>query len=247
MPKWVFASRDELDRSKGKEYFGKNDIAILPVGSNEQHGPHNPLGTDHLITKAIAEEAAKRASVVCLQVIPFGVSVHHRQFCGTIDISPIAFENYVKDVCLSLRRWGAKKVVIVNGHDGNLSALEKLAMKLRECGMFISIFQWWPAARKLLPDIFAPGERAHACAEEISVNLALHAHLVNMEKALDEIIPRHHAEAAGIMLPLFTADLSSSGVWGRSTTASAEKGRKVFEAVVNALVEHINKLREMRI
>ncbi|MEM2816827.1 MAG: creatininase family protein [Candidatus Bathyarchaeia archaeon] len=232
--------------TEAKEYFDKNDIAILPVGSNEQHGPHNPLGTDHLIAKAMAEEAAKRTGVVCLQVIPFGVSVHHKQFCGTIDISPSAFENYVKDVCLSLRRWGVKKIVIVNGHGGNLSALEKLAIKLRKY-MFISIFQWWSAARKLLPNMFAQDERAHACAEETSVNLALHAHLVNMEKALDEIIPRHPAEAAGVMLPLFTADLSSSGVWGKSTTASAEKGKKVFEAVVNELVGHINKLREMRI
>lgn len=237
----------EMSWTEAREYFDKNDIAVLPVGSNEQHGPHNPLGTDHLIAKAIAEEASKRAGVTCLQVIPFGVSVHHRQFCGTIDISPSAFESYVKDVCLSLRRWGAKKIVIVNGHGGNFSSLDKLAMELREYGVFISIFQWWPAARKLLPDIFAPDERAHACAEETSVNLALHARLVNMEKAVDEMIQKHPAEVAGVMLPLFTAELSSSGVWGKSTTASAEKGRKIFEAVVNELVDHINKLKRMKL
>ena len=50
----------ELSWTEAKEYFIKNDIAILPVGSNEQHGPQNPLGTDHLIAKALAEETAKR-------------------------------------------------------------------------------------------------------------------------------------------------------------------------------------------
>jgi len=73
----------ELSWSEAKEYLKKNDIVILPVGSNEQHGPANPLGTDHLIAKSIAEETAKRTGVLCLQVIPFGVSSHHKQFWGT--------------------------------------------------------------------------------------------------------------------------------------------------------------------
>ena len=82
----------EMSWIEAKEYFTRNNVAILPVGSNEQHGPHNPLGTDHLIAKAIAEETAKQADVVCLQVIPFGVSSHHKQFWGTIFISPKAFK-----------------------------------------------------------------------------------------------------------------------------------------------------------
>ena len=86
--------------TEAKEYFKKNDIALLPVGSNEQHGPQNPLGTDHLIAKAVAEETAKRTGVLCLQVIPFGVSSHHKQFWGTIFISPKTFKGYVKEVCL---------------------------------------------------------------------------------------------------------------------------------------------------
>jgi creatinine amidohydrolase/Fe(II)-dependent formamide hydrolase-like protein len=72
----------EMTWPEAKEYFFKNDIVILPVGSNEQHGPANPLGTDHLIAKSIAEETAKRTGALCLQVIPFGVSSHHKQFWG---------------------------------------------------------------------------------------------------------------------------------------------------------------------
>ncbi len=237
----------EMSWLEAKEYFSKNDIAIVPVGSNEQHGPQNPLGTDHLIAKAIAEEAAKRAKVLCLQVIPFGVSHHHRQFWGTVHVSPQTLKAYVRDVCLSLKYYGVKKIVIVNGHGGNLNALTELARKLREKGIFVSIFQWWPAAGKLLPDIFASEERGHAGAEETSVNLALHSHLVNMDRVVDEGVHGHVADAEGVILPLDTVDRTSSGVFGKSTTASADKGRMVLEAVVNELVKHINLLRKAKV
>jgi len=239
-------SLHEMSWIEAKEYFSKNDVAIIPVGSNEQHGPHNPLGTDHLIAKVIAEEAAKRTGVVCLQVIPFGVSHHHRQFWGTVHVSPKTFKNYVKEVCTALNYYGVRKIVVVNGHGGNLNALAELARELREKGIFVSIFQWWPAAGKLLPEIFKPEERGHAGAEETSMNLALHPHLVDMSKAVDEEVRRHKVEAEGITLPLDTADYTNLGVFGKATTASAEKGRKVFEAVVNELVKHVNLLKKAK-
>ena len=237
----------EMSWTEAKEYFMKNDIAILPVGSNEQHGPQNPLGTDHLIAKAIAEETAKRTGVLCLQVIPFGVSSHHRQFWGTIYISSKTFQDYVKEVCVALNYYGVRKIVIVNGHGGNLHALMEIARELGEKGVFVSIFQWWSAANKLLPDLFKPEERSHACSEETSMNLALHPHLVDMGKAVDEEPRKHIVQTEGVTLPLDTVDCTSSGVFGKSTTASAEKGKKVLEAVVIELVEHVNLLKEAKI
>jgi creatinine amidohydrolase len=233
----------EMSWTEAKEYFIKNDIAILPVGSNEQHGPQNPLGTDHLIAKALAEETAKQTGVLCLQVIPFGVSSHHKQFWGTIHISPKAFKKYVKQACLALSYYGVKKIVIANGHGGNRCALLEMARELLEEGIFVSVFQWWEAAGKLLPEIFKPEERGHAAAEETSMNLALHPHLVNMNKAVDEKPRKLAVEGEGISLPLSTVDETSSGVFGQSSTASEEKGKKVFEIVVDELVEHVNLLK----
>jgi creatinine amidohydrolase len=238
---------NEMSWTEAKEYFIKNDIAILPVGSNEQHGPHNPLGTDHLIAKALAEETAKRTGVLCLPVIPFGVSSHHKQFWGTIHISPKTLKKYVKETCLSLNYYGVKKIVIVNGHGGNLSALAELTRELREKGIFISIFQWWPAASKLLPDLFKPEERRHASAEETSVNLALYPEIVNMDKNVDEVVCESVLQSDGITLPLDTIDYTHSGVFGKSTTASAEKGKKVLEIMVNELVKHVNLLKKAKI
>jgi creatinine amidohydrolase len=237
----------EMSWVEAEEYFAENDIAILPVGSNEQHGPANPLGTDHLIAKAIAEETAKRIGVLCLPVVPFGVSSHHRQFWGTIYVSPKAFKEYVKEACLALKYYGVRKIVIVNGHGGNLASLSELAREMREEGVFVSVFQWWPAAARLLPDLFDLEERKHASAEETSVNLALHPNIVDMAKAVDEKSREHPVQAEGITLPLDTADFSETGVWGKSTTASAEKGKKDLEAVIDELARHVKLLKNAKI
>ena len=236
----------EMSWPEAKEYFKKNDTVIVPVGSNEQHGPANPLGTDHLIAKSIAEEAAKRTKVLCLQVIPFGVSPHHKQFWGTIFISPKTFKKYVKETCTSLIYYGAHKIVVVNGHGGNLAALAELARELREEGTFMSIYQWWPAASKLLPNLYKVEERSHAGSEETSVNLALHQNLVNMKEALNTQIKKHPLQQEGITLPLGTIDETSSGVFGKQKTASIEKGKKVLEAVTKELVKHIELLKKMK-
>lgn len=222
----------EMSWPEAKEYFMKNDVVILPVGSNEQHGPHNPLGTDYLIADFIAKETARRTKVACLQVIPFGISAHHKQFSGTIYVRSKTFSDYVKDVCLALNYYGTVKIVIVNGHGGNRCALMGIARELGEKGILVSIFHWWIVVNKLLPDLFKSEERGHAGAEETSVNLALHPHLVSMDKAVDD-----------------TGDYTRpfSGVFGRSTTASTEKGQKIFEAAVNELVGHVNLLKEAKI
>lgn len=236
----------EMSWYEAKEYFTKNDIAIVPAGSNEQHGLANPLGTDHLIAKSIAEEAAKRTRVLCLQVIPFGVSPHHKQFWGTIFISPKTFKQYVRETCLSLSYYGVRKIVVVNGHGGNLAALADLARELREEGIFMSVFQWWPAAVNLLPDLFTAEERRHAGAEETSVNLALHPNLVNLSKTRNAHIRKHRLQQEGITLPLCTVDETISGVFGKQSTASAEKGKKVLEAVTNELVRHVELLKKAK-
>ena len=233
---------------EAKEYLTENDIVILPVGATEQHGPQNPLGTDHLIARAVAEETARRTGTLCLPVVPFGVSPHHRQFWGTVFIKPGVFREYVRNVCLSLKYYGIEKVVVVNGHGGNASALLEMARELREEGMFVSIFQWWNASGELLPDIFSPEERRHASAEETSVNLAVHPHLVDMEKAVDETPRKPTAETRGLVSWIFdTIDYTSSGVFGKASTASVEKGKKVFETVVNELAKHVETVKGLKI
>lgn len=231
---------------EAKEYFRTSDIAILPVGSNEQHGPANPLGTDHFIAKVLAEEAAKRTGVVCLQVVPFGVSGNHRQFPGTVFISPEVFKEYIGDICMSLHYFGVNKIVVINGHGGNLSTLQELARRVRNDGVFMTVFEWWPAAAKLLPSLFTAEERRHACAEETSMNLFVHPEAVDMSKAMNVQLKTHPAVGEGIFLPLDTIDETISGVFGKQSEASAEKGKMIFDAALKELCNHIEKVKKLK-
>ena len=98
-----------------------------------------------------------------------------------------------------------------------------------------------------MPELFKLEERGHAAAEETSVNLALYPKIVSMKKAVNEEPRKHVAKSVGVSLPLATVDETSSGVFGKSTTASAGKGKKVFEAVVTELVKHVNVLKKSKI
>ena len=240
-------SLQEISWVETKEYFSKNEVAILPVGSTEQHGPHNYIGTDHLIAKALAEEAANRTGVLCLPVIPFGVSSHHRQFWGTIFIQPKVFRKYVKDACLSLKYYGVKKIVIVNGHGGNTSSLLEVARELRKQGVLVSVFQWWNATGEVLPRIFGSDERGHAGSEETSMNLFLYSELVKMDRALNEKPRDPIPKVSGVVgWGSDTVDHTNSGVFGDATAASIEKGRKVYEMAVNELTKHIEIIKGLK-
>src|SRR6056297_2793632 len=105
------------------------DLAVLPVGSTEQHGPHAPLGTDFLTAEAIAQagadahETATDESVVVAPPVPVGIAEEHRQFTGTLWVSEDTFRAYVRETVESLASHGWDRVVCVNGHGGNTDAL----------------------------------------------------------------------------------------------------------------------------
>ncbi len=226
----------ELSWEEAKAQLGRTDIVIVPVGANEQHGPQNPLGADFLVAEALAKEVSARTGIVALQVVPFGVSSHHRQFPGTIAISAPAFRAYMRDVFTSLLRYGMRKVLVINGHGGNTSSLVELARELREAGeMYVVSTEWWHISAEILPKLFPPEERMHAGSEETSVLLGLFPKLSKLKRVgvgpeEPQFSWEKHAD-----LPWETADMTPSGVIGRIRGVSAERGRQVIEAVVAEL------------
>lgn len=121
-------------------------IAIIPVGSTEQHGPHAPLGTDALTAETIANEGARNFEddVVVTPTLNVGVSAEHRQFPGTLWIRADTLRSYTRDVVTSLAYHGFDRIVIVNGHGGNVSALREIAADLyREGVAYACVFTWF--------------------------------------------------------------------------------------------------------
>ena len=238
----------DISWTDAKALFEETDVALLPVGSTEQHGPHNPLGTDHLVAAAFSRVIGDKTGVPVLPVIPIGVSEHHRHFTGTAWVPPQIFRDYVKAVILSIANHGIRKILIVNGHGGNTAALMEVAGELRrKCGIFAAVLSAFPLSLT-----------GHADARETSVNLYFHKDLVKMERAVDT---KQKERLGPLKVKGFnnigpaqyawdTVDLTDTGVIGdagemiRSTTASEEMGRKLMEPYIEevaALVEELKK------
>jgi len=216
----------EISWSEAKKLFEKTDVAILPVGSTEQHGPHNPLGTDHLVAEALSKAVGERTGVPVLPIIPVGVSEHHRQFPGSLWVSPDVFRGYVRAIALAAASHGVKKFLVINGHGGNTPSLMEIAEELRrEHGIFVAVASAFPPMD------------GHAGEGETSANLYFHGHLVRMDRAVDtkqsEKLGSLKVEGFNFVYPgrfaWDTLDLSPTGVLGsagatiRATAASVRK------------------------
>jgi creatinine amidohydrolase len=106
--------------------------ALVPIGSTEQHGPHLPLSTDHVIAEGLARAAADTAGVVCTPTITIGVSPHHRQFHGTLSVDAPTFRDYIESLSRSLVYQGVDRIIYVNAHGGNVEHLREVGRRLHD-------------------------------------------------------------------------------------------------------------------
>lgn len=229
-----------------EEYFKVYDLVLLPLGSIEQHGPANPLGTDALIAKALAEEVSRRTGVLTLPLIPYGVSFHHMHFPGTITVSEEALESYVFEVIRSLAKWGVKKVLVINGHGGNLVTLQIISRRaLEELGVKVYVYQWWTHSSEALEKLFEADERGHAAAAETSIVMFLNPEAVDRDKLVDQDV-REIGHSGKLAHFSYTIERSNSGVLGKQKKASVERGKVLFEMLVEDLKKVVEELIEIR-
>lgn len=215
------------------------DVAVLPVGSTEQHGPHAPLSTDALVAEAVADEAddATELSCITLPTVPVGVSEEHRGFDGTLYVSPDTFRAYVAE---TLRSAPTDRAVVVNGHGGNIDALHEVCARLTrdEDAPFATHWTWWEAAET---DSVETG-MGHAGAVETSVLLHLAPELVGE--------PIEGAESwgdytEGAPLAYDTDEFTDDGVVGDATRADAETGKRLYDEAVASLVRLIEEVADL--
>ncbi len=214
------------------------EVAVLPTGSTEQHGPHLPLGMDFLAAEAMARGVADREEAIVLPTLPVGVSEHHRQFHGTLWTDPDTFEDYVADTVAGVASHGLRKAVVVNGHGGNTGALQRAARRLRQDDVaFVAPWNWWDSVDELSDDLF-DGALGHADAMETSVMLAIAPELVR-EDALEEAETGASdgwgRSVHGAEVGFDTADFSDSGAVGTPTEGSVEAGERLVEAATDEL------------
>ena len=220
------------------EAFDGVDVAVLPVGSTEQHGPALPLGTDYMVASAFADSVAERDDVVRLPTLPVGVSEHHRQFHGTLWTTPETFERYVTETVESIASHGVRKAVVVNGHGGNVDALSRSARTLRREGVaFAPTWNWWESVEELDSELF-DSEGGHAGAAETSMMFAVAEDLVRQDEldaAADGAPDGWGQRVHGASVGFDTIDFTPTGAVGDPTEGSLAAGRELFDRASDEL------------
>jgi creatinine amidohydrolase/Fe(II)-dependent formamide hydrolase-like protein len=227
------------------------DVALLPVGAVEQHGPHLPLDTDAFDADYLCREVARACTAprpLVLPLIPYGVSYHHEDFRGTLSVSPETLARMVYEVGLSAARHGILKLVVVNGHGGNSPALHFAAQKINRDTHIFTCVDTGESSDAEIGAITETDNDVHAGEIETSTSLAVRPDLVRMNKARRSV-PRFSSDylqftsSRSVGWYARTSKISRTGVMGDPTKASAEKGRKIWEIMIRNLVELVEDIK----
>jgi len=243
----------ELTWPAAEQRLREVDVALLPVGAVEQHGPHLPLDTDAFDANYLAHRVAESCTdpkPLVLPLISYGVSYHHDDFPGTISVGNEALSSMVYDVGMSCARNGITKLIIVNGHGGNTPTLQFAAQMINRDAMIFTAVDTGETSDVDLYALCETPNDVHAGEIETSTALAVRPQLVDMASAarfVPQFSSRYLDFTARRSVEWYarTARISPSGVLGDPTRASREKGEKMWEVMVKNLVELVEELKGM--
>jgi creatinine amidohydrolase len=242
----------EVEWSRMKAYEIKqrqaaDAIVIVPVGSFEQHGPHLPVQVDSLLAGEVARrtgvKVAESQPVIVTPTVWCGLAEHHMSFGGTITLDFDTFQGVLRCICRSLIRQGFRKILLLNGHGGNITALSVISDNLtREFDLPIATTTYWvPAKEAFAKLLHHQNTIGHACEAETSMLLALTPDLVDVEAANTVKAPEGGLyDQGGVHIWRSTAYWTPSGVIGAPHAASAEKGEALLEAAATAIAQRLN-------
>jgi len=227
-----------------------NWLVIFPLGSFEQHGRHLPLTTDSDIVSAVARglEKERPKKILCLPTLWPGHSTHHLFFPGTLSVSQMPYNQLVIELCRSIMKLGARKVFLLNGHGGNdvplRAALRELKTEFPKAQFVFA--SYWHLAQQSIKEARESelGGLGHACEMETSVMLHLHPDRVKLERARRDG-PRHTDPYRKADMqygrPVYFVnefqEISKTGAVGDPELASAAKGKRFLDGIVQAVGE----------
>lgn len=217
---------------------------IIPIGSNEQHGPTGLLGTDWMCPEIIAHAAEKAdADLIVAPTFNIGMAQHHLAFPGTISLRPSTFMAAITDWVSSLSRHGFERIYFLNGHGGNVATIEATFSEIyaewsyvEEPSPFVlKLRNWWdlPGVTPLCNDLFPTGHGSHATPSEIAVTQAAWPDRIKTADYAPKIAPNGPIRDALD----FRARFPDGRIGSDPVQASPEKGQAIIDVAVTALLK----------
>lgn len=235
---------------------------VIPIGSNEQHGPTGLLGTDWLCPEIIAHAAEKAdESLVVAPTFNIGMAQHHLAFPGTISLRPSTFMSAITDWVSSLTRHGFERLYFLNGHGGNVATIEATFSEIYAEWSFVrplkqpdaarravgteqarapfalKLVNWWdlPGVHRLCTEMFPKGHGMHATPSEIAVTQAAYPDRIKTADYSPKIAPVGPIRDALD----YRARFPDGRIGSDPAQASPEKGRRIIDAAVPALLADV--------
>jgi creatinine amidohydrolase len=227
MPRWDSCTSTEI----GDLIRGGMDLAVLPVGATEQHGPHLGTGTDTISAQWVAEQAAERAGVLVLPSIPYGCSLGHTdRWPGTLSLGPITLTQVILDVARWALKSGVRRLLMFSGHATNAPSLGSAVLQLRYEAPQARFRQIgiWEISPRVTALYCRDGADVHANRGETSLLMHAAPYMVRRESAFDvpDVTPGR----------IWSYDMSRTtptGVVGRPTEATVQDGKLMAAALVD--------------
>ncbi len=229
------------------------ELVLIPVGSNEQHGPNIAVQMDSRAAFEFSKRASARMAprVMVAPAIPWGVSIHHMNFPGTITLTPETFIQVILEVIESLQHHGFERFLIVNGHGGNIAAMDVACVRARS-----ELETPFAGACTLYsfmdPEIEirygATGLGGHACEMETSVAMYMMPEIVKTDAiAPGDMTPlmtefRKDLKKYGVSIPYSFDEYTLNGCLGDARLASVEFGRDLIESGLDNFCAFVDKL-----
>ena len=219
-------SNELYDPEFRKSIKSKKPTIIIPVGSIEQHGPHLPISTDSDIVTEIASRLAKKCGFIVFPTISYGVSLEHEPLFN-LSLKESNLRKILDDIITSLGKNHIKKIIILNGHHGNLQVLNRIGME------GVSKLSYWH---------FMKHEFDHAGFVETSLMLAI-SNKVKMKKAKKGLITKglskDEVKRIGELStkPGGFPKVTKNGVWGDPTGATKKDGQRFLSEIVRNLAK----------
>ncbi|MEK9681287.1 MAG: creatininase family protein [Nitrosopumilus sp.] len=209
----------------------KKQVAVIPIGSIEQHGPHLPISTDADIVTAVAKEICEKNGYLLLPTLSYGVSFEHAPFFN-LSIKKTTLQTILIDICSSLLENNIKTIFIINGHHGNQNSIKNIDLRLKKISknkLKVFPFSYWH---------FMERDFDHAGFVETSLMLAISKN-VKMKSAkkglITEKMTKQEIKKIGKLANKSFPKATKNGVWGDPTKATKRHGRLILDEIVRNL------------